>query len=137
MSLARFFKLYAVAIVTMMLLDGIWIGVIAKPFYAAQMGHLTRSDVQWLPALSFYLIYAGAVVELAVKPALAQRALGRAVALGALLGLAAYGAFDFTLLAMFKDFPLTGGMVDLAWGTFVTAAVSAVTALVGGVRERA
>lgn len=126
MSFARFAKLYAIAMVTMMALDGLWLGVIAKSFYAVEMGHLTRSDVQWLPALLFYVIYAGAVVELVVRPALERRSVMRAAALGALMGLASYGAFDLTGLAMFTAFPPLGAVVDLAWGVSVTTIVSVV-----------
>lgn len=126
MSFARFAKLYAIAMVTMMALDGLWLGVIAKSFYAVEMGHLTRSDVQWLPALLFYVIYAGAVVELVVRPALERRSVMRAAALGALMGLASYGAFDLTGLAMFTAFPPLGAVVDLAWGVCVTTIVSVV-----------
>jgi uncharacterized membrane protein len=40
-------------------------------------------------------------------------------------GLAAYAAFDLTSLALLKDFPAPVVFVDLAWGTVLTASVSA------------
>ena len=46
-------------------------------------------------------------------------------ATGALFGLAAYAAFDLTSLALLKDFPSGVVLVDLAWGTVLTASVSA------------
>lgn len=131
MTSARFIRLYAIAVLVMLPVDVLWLGVVARGFYADQMGHLTRPDTQWLPALAFYLVYAAAVVTLAVLPALERRSATRGVALGAMLGLAAYSAFDLTGLALLNAFPVVGALVDLAWGTFVTALVSGVTTLVG------
>jgi uncharacterized membrane protein len=54
-----------------------------------------------------------------------QRSLVGAVWRGALFGIAAYAAFDLTSLALLKDFPSTVVYVDLAWGTVLTATVSA------------
>jgi uncharacterized membrane protein len=129
--LILFLKLYATAIVVFFALDLTWLGVVARNFYAQQMGHLTRADVQWGPAILFYVIYVVAIVMLCVKPGLDRDSIGRAAALGALFGLAAYAAFDLTALALLKDFPTKGAIVDLAWGTMLTATVSGATTAVG------
>lgn len=123
--MAAFLKLYAACFVTFFALDLLWLGVVAKNFYQAQLGHLTREQVQWPAALMFYLIYLAAVVALCVLPAVEQRSLVGAVWRGALFGIAAYSAFDLTSLALLKDFPSTVVYVDLAWGTVLTATVSA------------
>ncbi|MBK6309001.1 MAG: DUF2177 family protein [Gemmatimonadetes bacterium] len=96
----------------------------AKGFSNAQMGHLLRPDVQWGAALLFYLIYVAAIVVLCVVPRW-RSSVGRALALGAVFGLAAYAAFDLTSLALLKDFPTKVVYVDLAWGMVLTASVSA------------
>jgi uncharacterized membrane protein len=61
-----------------------------------------------------------------------QRNLGHLLAenvnwggMGAFLGLFAYATFDLTSMALFRDFPLAVVIVDLAWGTALTAAVAA------------
>jgi uncharacterized membrane protein len=120
----QFFKLYAATAAVFFALDLAWLGLVARGFYRAQMGHLMRADVQWGPALLFYGIYVVAIIVLCVRPGLEHGSLGRAVAMGALFGLAAYAAFDLTSLALLKDFPLAGALVDLAWGTTVTAVAS-------------
>jgi uncharacterized membrane protein len=126
-----FLKLYAATAAVFFALDLTWLGVVAKRFYAAQMGHLTRTDVQWGPAVLFYLVYVAAIIVLCVKPGLERDSVGRAIALGAVFGLAAYAAFDLTGLALLKDFPLRGALVDLAWGTIVTATVSGAAVVIG------
>ena len=47
-----------------------------------------------------------------------QRALMR----GGLFGLVAYGTYDLTGLAVMRDWPLRITLIDIAWGTFVSAA---------------
>lgn len=117
-------KTYAAAIVAFCILDFTWIGFVAKGLYNRQMGHLLRPDVQWGAAVLFYLIYVAAIVILCVQPAVEKHSAVRAVALGAVFGLAAYAAFDLTSLALLKDFPAKIAYIDLAWGTCLTSAVS-------------
>ncbi len=124
MSIGAHLKVYAACIVVFFALDLTWLGVVAKGFYNAQMGHLLRPDVQWGAALLFYLIYVAAIVILCVAPAVEKQSLARAMALGAVFGLAAYAAFDLTSLALLKDFPAKVVYVDLAWGTVLSASVA-------------
>ena len=131
MPMLQFLKLYAATATVFFALDIAWLGYVAKGIYAEQMGHLTRADVQWVPAVLFYLVYVAAIIVLCVKPALERDSVGYGVALGALFGLAAYAAFDLTGLALLKDFPLKGALVDLTWGTFVTATVSGASVVIG------
>ena len=131
MPIIQFLKLYAATAAVFFALDLTWLGVVAKRVYAEQMGHLTRTDVQWVPAVLFYLVYVAAILVLCVKPGLERDSVGRAVAMGALFGLAAYAAFDLTGLALLKDFPLKGALIDLTWGTFVTATVSGIAVIIG------
>lgn len=125
MSALYVLKLYAATTAVFFALDIAWLGFIAKGFYARQMGHLVRDDVQWPAAVVFYLIYVAAILVLCVLPAVEKQSLARAAGTGALFGLAAYAAFDLTALALLKEFPLTGALVDLCWGTVLTGTVSA------------
>lgn len=126
MTMLGFVKMYAVGVVTCFALDLLWLGVIAKDFYQRQLGHLMRPDVQWLPAVAFYLIYVAALVVFVAAPAVERQSVGRAVAFGAFFGVAAYAAFDLTGLALLKGFPAYAALADLAWGAFLSATVSAV-----------
>lgn len=125
MKTIDFLKMYAVGVVACFAADLIWLGVAAKGFYQRQIGHLMRPDVQWAPAVLFYLIYVAALVVFVAGPAAERQSVARAVQYGAFFGLAAYAAFDLTGLALFKDFPLSAALVDLAWGALLSATVSA------------
>lgn len=129
MTMLDFLKMYAVGVVSFFALDLVWLGVLAKRFYQRQMGPLMRPDVQWLPAVLFYLLYVAALVVFVAGPAAERQSVGRALGYGAFFGLAAYAAFDLTGLALLKEFPVSAALVDLAWGAFLSAAVSAVIVL--------
>ena len=124
MTTLQFVKVYAVGVVVCLGLDLAWLGVLARGFYANQLGYLMRPDVRWVPAILFYLIYVAALIVIVVIPAVEKQSLGRAMLLGAFFGLAAYAAYDLTSLALIRDFPVMVAMVDLAWGTLLSAAVS-------------
>lgn len=127
MTVATFVKLYAVALPTFLVIDLVWLGVVARPFYQGEMGHLMRAQVNWAAAIAFYLLFVAGIVVLAVWPAVERQSFAHALALGALLGLVTYAAYDLTNLATLEGFPLRVALVDLAWGTVLCAAVSAIT----------
>jgi len=129
MNITIFVKLYAVAVVTFFVIDLFWLGVVARSFYRNQMGHLLRPDVNWAAAIVFYLIFVVGIVVLSVWPAIERQSLGHAIALGALLGLVTYAAYDLTNLATLEGFPFTVVLVDMVWGTVLCGSVSAVTYL--------
>lgn len=117
-------KAYAAALVAFLVLDAIWLGVVARGFYAGQLGGLMRDNVNFLVAGGFYVAYVAGVVYFAVMPALEQGAWSRALLNGALLGLLAYGTYDMTNIATLKGWPVVMSMVDMAWGMVVTASAA-------------
>lgn len=113
------------ASVIFLVLDGLWLGVIAKGFYVRQLGALMRPKFLLVPAVLFYLLIIAALLWFAILPA-AQTGDWRAAALnGGILGLAAYGTYDLTNLATMKDFPAPLAAVDMMWGAILSAATSA------------
>lgn len=129
MTLSVFLKLYGVAVVTFLVMDLMWLGVIARSFYQEQMGHLMRADVNWTAAVAFYVVFVSGIVVLVVWPAIDRQSLTHALVLGALFGLVTYAAYDLTNLATLQGFPLKVAVVDLVWGMVLCATVSAVTYL--------
>ena len=130
MTIANFFKLYPVALAAFLVIDLVWLGVVARGFYQSQMGHLMRANVNWAAAIVFYVVFVAGIVVLVVRPALEQESLALAVGLGALFGLVTYAAYDLTNLATLDGFPLRVALVDLTWGTVLCATVSTITYLV-------
>jgi uncharacterized membrane protein len=117
---ARFFAAWSVAFLVMGTLDGLWLGWLALDFYKREMGMLMTDSVRIVPALAYYLMYPAAVVFLALTPRPAT--LRMAAVRSAALGLAAFGVYDLTNLATLRGYTVTMTLVDMAWGTFATAA---------------
>lgn len=83
-----------------------------------------------LAAAGFYLFYILAVCILVIYPQLKvmpAASLGTVFFLGAVLGAAAYGTYDFTGLAVYKDFPAKVAIIDTIWGALLTGTVASVT----------
>jgi uncharacterized membrane protein len=95
LTLSVFLKLYGVAVVAFFLIDMAWLGVVARSFYRAQMGHLMRANVNWAAAIVFYLVFVSGIVVLVVWPAIQRQSPGHALVLGALFGLVTYAAYDW------------------------------------------
>ena len=120
-------KQYVVALFTFLMIDGLWLTVVAKNFYAKYLGYLMSKTPNLAAAGIFYLIYIFTLVVLVISPALQKQSLSSAILTGALFGLCAYATYDLTNLATIRDWPLLVTIVDLVWGTFVTAAVAGIS----------
>jgi uncharacterized membrane protein len=120
---ARFGLAYIVVLLVVLGLDAVWLGLIAKDFYRREMGSLMSDTVQVAPAVLFYLLYPLALVYLALFRIPASN--GEAVLRSAVVGLAAYGAYDLTNMAIVSGWPVTLSLVDWAWGGLAGAAAGA------------
>ena len=111
---------YGVAVVTMSLMDGVWLGWLALDFYKRELGALMTDSVRILPAALYYVGFPAAIVALALtpKPQRLRQAAGRS----ALLGLAAFGVYDLTNLATLRGYTTLMTVVDMAYGTLAAAA---------------
>lgn len=125
-----FWKLYLIALSIFLLVDVVWLGLIAKNFYNQQLSLLMKSNTNALAALVFYILFTFGIIIFVVMPGL-EKSIGYQVILsGALFGLVTYSAYDFSNLATLKNWPLAVTVVDLLWGTLLTSLVSALTYLV-------
>ena len=118
---------YVCVIGTILVVDAVWLGMVAKKFYANQLGNLMRPDIKALPSLAFYLLFAAGLVILAVRPDDASTSIREAAFLGGLVGFIAYGTYNMTNYATLKDWPIKMTAVDWPFGT----ALSALAAIVG------
>jgi len=124
MGVTDFLKLYLLTAVVFFAIDLVWLGVVAVNFYQRHLGSLLAEQVRWVPAILFYLIFIAGLLVFAVQPGLSAGSLGRAAVLGAFLGFMAYATFDLTCLALFRNFPVVVVVVDMIWGSCLSAVVS-------------
>lgn len=123
MSLFPYFS----TLVTLAVLDSVWLLIIAYSFYKNQLIHiLAPAETAWA-VIILYPLYAFGVTYFAVLPALKERSTKRAIVLGALFGLAVYGYYNLTNQAMLMDWPPLYTLVDMVWGVCITVVASVVS----------
>ena len=126
-AMRKFMIAYIAAFIAMLLLDGVWLGLVAMPVYKQGIGHLMAS-VPIIPvALLFYFGYPLGLTHFAVLPSFN---VARAARQGALFGLFAYGTYDLTNWSTMKDWPAQIALMDMAWGALASAVASFVAAQV-------
>ena len=122
LSTGSFAIAWLAALVAMVILDGIWLGLVARGMYQREMGTLMADPVRLAPIVAFYLLFPAALVYLTLWDA--PSGWLEVLIRGAVLGLAAYGAYDLTNLAVVRDWPLRISMIDWAWGCVICAAAA-------------
>lgn len=123
------FLQFLVAAAAFLLLDSIWL-TSTNGFYRRKLGGQLADRPNFGYAALFYLIYIAGIVLFAVQPSLAAQAWPAALGYGAALGLFAYGTYDLTNAATLKTWPAAVVVIDLLWGTVLTALITLVTYLV-------
>jgi uncharacterized membrane protein len=116
--LVLFFVVSAIFLVA----DAIMLRSVIQPLFAKHLGdQLYEGGFRMLPAVLFYLINMLGILYFAAIPALNAGAPGQAALNGALIGLVAYGCYEFTSWAVMQNWHPQMVAVDLAWGTVLTA----------------
>jgi len=122
-----FLKLYAIALPVFLGIDFVWLAFIAKSYYAKQLGYLMAKNPNLLAAGIFYLLFIAGIVFFVIEPAMEKKMWLHALGAGALFGLVTYATYDLTNLATIKDWPLQVTIIDLLWGTTLSASVATIT----------
>lgn len=131
MNTVFYIKLYLAAFGAFLVIDLLWLGLVARNFYQKHLGFIMAPNVNWAAAIIFYLLFILGLLIFAVVPGLQADSLGRALLLGALFGFFTYATYDLTNLATLKDWPLIVTVVDMIWGTVLATSVTLVSYLAG------
>lgn len=120
----RYVASYAATTIVLLGLDFIWLNLMSPRFYRPKLGALLLDSPNLAVAAAFYAFYSAAAVALVAVPAQNQDSWLMAIALGVVLGAAAYGTYDITNLATIRGWSVAVTVVDIAWGATVTALAS-------------
>jgi uncharacterized membrane protein len=123
--LNRYAVLYLATLIVLIPIDFLFLGVVARGFFAAQVGDML-GEIRPAPAILFYLLYVAGILIFVSGPATATWS--SALIYGALLGLFCYATFELTSLSLLKHWTWAVVVVDVSWGSLVTA-VSATSGL--------
>lgn len=121
--MTKYLILYAACALIFFPLDFIWLSTMGKGFYQRELGGLLLERPNLVIAGLFYLAYLVGVVALVAAPS--EGDVMRALLMGAVLGFVAYGTYDLTNLSTVKGFTPMVAVVDMAWGTALTAVTAA------------
>jgi uncharacterized membrane protein len=122
---------YLTAALVMGLLDFLWLRNTVGTFYQPALGAVLAEKPNMAAAIAFYLVYLVGVVIFAIRPALNDGDWKTAVVRGALFGFFAYATYDLTNLATLKVWSLKVSLLDMAWGTVLTAVTAAAGSAAG------
>ena len=115
---------YIITFVVFLMVDMLWLGVIAKNIYQKYLGGFLLDNVNWTAAIIFYFIFVVGISIFAIYPAVNKDSVFNAILMGALFGFFTYATYDLTNLATLKGWPLTIVFIDILWGTTLSAIVS-------------
>ena len=114
----RIAVLYLATLIVLTGLDFLFLGLVAKGFFTAQVGDML-GELKPLPAILFYLLYVAGVLIFVSAPASATW--HSTLLYGALFGLFCYATFELTSLSLLKHWSWPVAVVDISWGAVVTA----------------
>jgi uncharacterized membrane protein len=117
---------YAAVALSLLMLDLIWLGLLARPMYAAGIGHLMADQPNWVAAGLFYAVYALGLLRFTVLPFDAEAGWREPLLTAAAFGFFAYATYDLSNLATLKDWPWSVAITDMAWGSLASALAAGV-----------
>ncbi len=112
----RYLFTYLLTIPVFFGIDMIWLGVIAQKLYQRELKAFLSSQVNWVAAIIFYLLFIVGVLYFAVMPGVEKKSLSLVLINAALFGLFTYATYDLTNLATLKNWPITIVVIDIVWG---------------------
>jgi uncharacterized membrane protein len=119
---STFFKVAGISIIIFVVLDLIWLSVIARTIYFKHMSYLAAIENDRimfnLPVgLGVQVIIALGLAVFVSMGLLVEKSLGTAIAVGMFSGFVLYCTYDLTNLSFVKGYPVAITIIDIAWGT--------------------
>jgi uncharacterized membrane protein len=114
-------KPFIIGSIVMLVLDYLWLSIIAKSFFMGHIGPLMNMEngvlkINYIAASIVYIaLMMGILVFVMPKVSSSTTALFY----GALFGFITYAIYDFTNLAILKNWPFFVCLIDVSWGTFL------------------
>lgn len=112
--------LYLATALIFFVADAVGLRLLVKPVFERHVGHLLADPFRLVPAGLFYLGYVAGVLWFVSVPAMRSGDPVAALVGGVLLGLLAYGTYEFTNYATLQDWSMQQVAVDTLWGGVLT-----------------
>lgn len=125
-----FLKSYAVTFIVFILIELLWLLVIARDLYAEEIGYIMRDEPNLVPAGFFSILFAFGLVFFVVHPALDQGTWTSVLISGILYGLITYATYTLTNFANLEGWPIRVTLIDLLWGMVLGGTASTISFLI-------
>lgn len=123
--MTNFLQTYALTLVSLLVIDSVWLLVIAKRLYQTALAHLMSATPNWYAAGLFYLVYVLGLIVFVINPLRGEH-LSKIFLYGLLFGFVAYATYDLTNQATMKNWPVLITAIDLVWGALLTGVTSVI-----------
>ena len=120
-------KTFLVTFAVFMVVDLIWLGIIAQPIYDHFIGDFLAETPQWWAAILFYILFVVGLIYFALYEALQKKSLRYAIERGTAYGFFTYMTYELTNYAVIEDWPLGLVPIDIAWGIVLSLSVSSIS----------
>ncbi len=118
--------LYVATFVIFLGLDFFGLTYLIKPTFEKDIGGLLLENFRVVPAFVFYAFYIVVLLWFVSWPAMTEdKSLVWVLGNAALIGALGYGTYEFTSLAVMKDWTGTMVATDFTWGICLTAVSAA------------
>lgn len=129
----QFIGLYFISMLTVFVIDLLWLGVIAKNIYSASLGIFLRQGPNgmapiWPAAIMVYVFIALGITLFVLPKANGDYA--QALIWGVLFGAVLYGVYDFTNYSLIANWPLPITIIDFIWGMVLCGSSSVVVTFI-------
>ncbi len=112
---------YFIAPFILFTLDIIWLSIFMKKRFNKMIKNIQKDEAKYnlfYASISYIIMIVGLFIF--VFPNInKENLLTDSLKYGGLLGLVLYGIFDFTNLAIFKDYKLSTAILDVFWGSIL------------------
>ncbi len=114
--MALYASTYLATALVMLVMDAVWLYVMAGRLYRPYIGPLMRDGFDPLAAVIFYVVFVAGIVTFVGVPAWESTRWTTPLWRGALFGLVAYATYDLTNQATLRGWSWLITGADLAWG---------------------
>lgn len=132
-NLTTYLILYSATLVVFLGIDVMWLKLVMRHLFESHIAAEMRDQPLIGVAAGFYAAYVAGILYFASAPALVSGGLaggdlGTVFVRAAILGLLAYGTYEFTSMSVMRNWDWSMVVVDTAWGGFISG-VAAVAGL--------
>lgn len=112
--------LYISTVIVFLGIDVVFLKTVMRPIFESRLDDWLLQDLRIGPAAVFYLAYIGGLLFFVSWPALEAESIYTVFAKAALLGMMAYGTYEFTNYATLTRWDPMMVAVDVIWGGVLT-----------------